>query len=103
MRTLLCSVAALSGLLVGQALAQGYEPWRGPRREAPAYAQSYQYPSASERDWRGRRSIPRYDPYATRGAPETRRYGPAVPGHPTPPAGMTWQEYETQRAGSGGG
>ena len=40
---------------------------------------------------------------AAQGAPETRRYGPAVPGHPTPPAGMTWQEYETQRAGSGGG
>jgi len=103
MRKLLCCLAALSGLLAGKAPAQGYGPWNGPRREAPAYFQYDPYPSASERGWPGRRYIPRDAPYATRGRPEMRRYGPAVPGQPTPPAGMTWQEYEAQRAGSGGG
>src|SRR4051812_40497034 len=29
--------------------------------------------------------------------------GYSRPGRPTPPAGMTWQEYEAYRAGGGGG
>ncbi|MDF3062535.1 MAG: hypothetical protein K0S06_2644 [Microvirga sp.] len=40
-------------------------------------------------------------PYDGRGY--SHPYARSRPGQLTPPAGMTWQEYEAHRAGSGGG
>ena len=107
--------------------AQGYMPWPPPPgMTAGEYAERYGH----RRDWgasrpqpgwqerayrerhyrrdldetgslrgRGQRGWDRY--YGGRGHPGWDGY--SRPGRPTPPAGMTWQEYEAHRAGSGGG
>ncbi|HEX8164973.1 MAG TPA: hypothetical protein VF601_04200 [Beijerinckiaceae bacterium] len=107
------------------AQAQGYAPWppppgmsaddyaaryghaiqrgrSGPGYHDPRYQDPRAYPGyrsgwRQDSDWRRERHGPAYDP-SYRG-----RYGRSVPGQPAPPAGMTWQEYEAHRAGSGGG
>jgi hypothetical protein len=104
-----CSVSLLSS---PDAQAQGYAPWPPPPgMSAAEYAARYGRAARSggwddryQPGWRRERHgrPPAYDPYAD-GRAFRGRYGRSPPGHPAPPAGMTWQEYEAHRAGSGGG
>ena len=105
------AAGVLSALASAPATAQSYAPWPPPPGiTAGEYAARYGNRGLQPREQRRgpewqrqyRRS---YDPDSTgalrHGGPAW--YGRTRPGVPTPPAGMTWQDYESYRAGSGGG
>jgi hypothetical protein len=107
MRALL-SAYALAALFCAFGLSTaGAAPFRqGPAAQmtAPSGPIQTQY-RCDDRDCRPVRGGYRYDqprgPYDGRGYAHP--YARSRPGQLTPPAGMTRQEYETHRAGSGGG
>ena len=113
-------------LSIAPAAAQGYMPWPPPPgMTAGEYVERYGHrrdwgaarpqPGWQERAYRERayrrdldetgslrgRGHGGWDGYYGRGHPGWDGY--SRPGRPTPPAGMTWQEDEAYRAGSGGG
>jgi hypothetical protein len=105
------AVCAVPLLPVPPAEAQGYMPWPPPPGVAageyvPRYVQPQRRPSWQDPRYPHRRYGHGYDPDRT-GALRQGGHrgwdGYSRPGRPTPPAGMTWQEYEAYRAGSGGG